>query len=96
MAKVFPDLVAYNPDGTVYTVRYQYLSTILLDQVQKQYHREQEQAAIIQTQQKQIDALQDRLTRIENMLASQSLTTQDKSNVAEAPAAMNETVAGNR
>ena len=96
VAKVFPELVAYNPDGTVYTVRYQYLSTILLDQVQKQYHREQEQAAIIQTQQKQIDALQDRLTRIENMLASQSLTTQDKSNVAEAPAAMNETVAGNR
>ncbi len=58
VAKVFPELVAYNADGTVYTVRYQYLSTILLDQVQKQYHREQEQAAIIQTQQKQIDALQ--------------------------------------
>lgn len=69
VAKVYPSLVAYNPDGTPYTVRYQFLSSMLLNEVQKQYHREQEQAETIKSQQQQIDELKQRLTRIESMLS---------------------------
>ena len=36
VAKIYPDLVAWNPDGSPYTVRYQYLSSMLLNEVQKQ------------------------------------------------------------
>lgn len=68
VAKVYPNLVAYNPDGTPYTVRYQFLSSMLLNEVQKQYHREQEQAEVINSQQQQIDELKQRLARIESML----------------------------
>ncbi len=69
VAKVYPSLVAYNPDGTPYTVRYQFLSSMLLNEVQKQYHREQQQAEVIKSQQQQIDELKQRLARIESMLS---------------------------
>jgi trimeric autotransporter adhesin len=69
VAKVFPELVAYNPDGSPYTVRYQFLSSMLLNEVQKQYHRSQQQADVIEAQQ-QIKELEERLTRIEKILSS--------------------------
>ena len=75
VAKVFPDLVAYNPDGSPYTVRYQYLSSILLSAFQEEHHHVQAESEIIraqseriQTQQQRIEALELRLTRIESML----------------------------
>lgn len=77
VAKVFPDLVAYNPDGAPYTVRYQYLSSILLSAFQEQNRKAQEQAGLIQQQQQRIQALEQRLSRIESMLS-----TQDGSNRA--------------
>ena len=39
VAEVYPELVAYEPDGKPYTVKYQYLTTMLLNEMQKQYHR---------------------------------------------------------
>jgi trimeric autotransporter adhesin len=72
VAKVYPDLVAYNPDGTPYTVRYQFLSSMLLNEVQKQYRREQQQAEVIKSQQQQIDEMKQRLARIESMLGGQA------------------------
>ena len=44
MAKVYPELVAYDNDGQPYTVRYQYITTMLLNEVQKQYHRAEAEA----------------------------------------------------
>ena len=70
VAKVFPELVAYNPDGSPYTVRYQFLSSMLLNEVQKQYHRSQRQADVIEAQQQQIKELEERLARIEEILSS--------------------------
>ncbi len=70
VAKVFPELVAYNPDGSPYTVRYQFLSSMLLNEVQKQYHRSQQQADVIEAQQQQIKELEERLARIEKILSS--------------------------
>ena len=39
VAKIYPELVAYDNDGQPYSVRYQYLSNMLLNEVQKQYRR---------------------------------------------------------
>jgi hypothetical protein len=69
VAKIYPDLVAYNPDGSPYTVRYQYLSSILLNEVQKQYRAAQAQAELIQTQQQRIAALEQRIAGIESLMA---------------------------
>jgi trimeric autotransporter adhesin len=79
VAKVFPELVAYNPDGSPYTVRYQFLSSMLLNEVQKQYHRSQQQADVIEAQQQQIKELEERLTRIEKILSSGVVNGADRS-----------------
>jgi hypothetical protein len=54
VAQVYPELVAYDNDGQPYTVRYQYLSTMLLNEVQKQYRRTKQQSEIVATQQVEI------------------------------------------
>jgi hypothetical protein len=75
VAKVYPELVAYDNAGQPYSVRYQYLSTMLLNEVQKQYRRAEGEAKIITTQQDQIQALQEenrefqeRLLRLERLV----------------------------
>jgi hypothetical protein len=77
VAKVFPELVAYNPDGTPYTVRYQFLSSMLLNEVQKQYRRSQHEGEVLLAQQQRIDQqqqeiseLKERLSQIEKILSS--------------------------
>ena len=45
VADVLPDLVVYNEDGTPETVKYHLLVTLLLNELQKQYQVNQEQAA---------------------------------------------------
>jgi hypothetical protein len=44
VAKVYPELVVYSPDGKVMTVRYQELIPMLLNQAQRQSKQIQEQA----------------------------------------------------
>ena len=61
VAKVYPELVAYDNDGKPYTVRYQYLAPMLLNEVQKQYRRAEEQSEIVATQQLQIKAQQQQV-----------------------------------
>jgi hypothetical protein len=56
VAQVYPDLVAYDKDGRPYTVRYQYLAPMLLNEVQKQYRRAEQQSEIVASQQAQIKA----------------------------------------
>jgi len=84
VARVYPELVAYK-DGQPYTVRYQYLTPMLLNEVQKQYKRAEEQAKVIEEQQQEIDtlkqqlqvqdvAMQERLMRLERLLGTQTQT----------------------
>jgi hypothetical protein len=68
VAKVYPELVAYDKGGQPYTVRYQYITTMLLNEVQKQYYRAAAQAEIIKAQGKKIDELEQRLSRIERLI----------------------------
>ncbi|MGO9561829.1 MAG: tail fiber domain-containing protein [Candidatus Korobacteraceae bacterium] len=77
VAQVYPELVAYGNDGQPYTVRYQYLASMLLNEVQKQYRRAEAEASVIQTQQEQIrtqDArigdLEQRLLRLESLVGT--------------------------
>ena len=61
VAQVYPELVAYDNDGQPYTVRYQYITTMLLNEVQKQYRRAEHQSEIVATQQAQIKAQQQEI-----------------------------------
>ena len=78
VAKVYPELVAYDNEGQPYSVRYQYIATMLLNEVQKQYRRAETQAEIIKTQQLKIDDLEQRLTRLESMISNQVQTVAQK------------------
>jgi len=71
VAEVYPDLVAYDPDGKPYTVKYQYLTTMLLNEVQKQYRRAEAEADVIKTQEQRISELEQRLSRLEMLLTNQ-------------------------
>jgi hypothetical protein len=68
VAGVYPELVAYDKDGQPYTVRYQYLTTMLLNEVQKQYRRAEAEAKVITTQEQKIDELEQRLSRLESLI----------------------------
>ena len=71
VAKVYPELVAYDKDGQPYSVRYQYLSTMLLNEVQKQYRRAEAEAEVIKAQEQQIGDLEQRLSRLETLVDTQ-------------------------
>ena len=78
VAKVYPELVAYDNDGQPYSVRYQYLGTILLNEVQKQYRRAETQAQVIQAQEEKIEDLEQRLARLERMVSDHVQTVAQK------------------
>jgi len=63
VADVYPDLVARSADGQIESVRYQLLDPMLLNELQKQH-------ATIDAQKEQIRSLEERLARIEAMLAA--------------------------
>jgi hypothetical protein len=77
VAEVYPELVAYEPDGKPYTVKYQYLTTMLLNEMQKRYHRAEAEAKVITQQQDQSETLQrqneefqQRLSRLEGLMGA--------------------------
>jgi trimeric autotransporter adhesin len=69
--KVYPELVAHDNDGKPYTVRYQYIVSMLLNEVQKQYHRAEEQDEVITSQERKINQLEERLSRLEDFIGKQ-------------------------
>jgi hypothetical protein len=78
VAEVYPDLVAYGPDGKPYTVKYQYLTTILLNEVQKQYRRAEDEAEVIKSQDQKIEDLEQRLSRLERLVTNQETVIAQK------------------
>ncbi len=69
VAKVYPEMVAYDKDGQILTVKYQLLAPMLLNEVQKQNARLQTQ---VQRQQEENRKLEDRLAALEALLSSQT------------------------
>jgi predicted ribosome quality control (RQC) complex YloA/Tae2 family protein len=84
VAKVYPEMVLYDKDGQIQTVKYQMLAPMLLNEVQKQATKIQQQAEQNQQQAEQnrqqaeqnrqqageIRSLQDRLTALETLLSN--------------------------
>ncbi|HXM62441.1 MAG TPA: tail fiber domain-containing protein [Terriglobales bacterium] len=77
VAKVAPELVVFNEDGTPETVRYHFVNAMLLNEVQKQRQRiedqqktnEQQNNTIVR-QQEQIQDLAARMAKLETLLAA--------------------------
>ena len=61
VAEIDPSLVLYGTDGQPQTVRYHFLTPILLNEVQKQQRTIDEQKA-------RIESLEERLSRLEQMI----------------------------
>ena len=78
VAEVYPELVEYAKDGLPYTVRYQVLIPMLLNEAQKQYHRSEAQAAVITMQDEKIEQLEKRLSRLEAVIGTLMKTGEDK------------------
>ena len=68
VAAVNPDLVVRDKNGEIYTVRYDAVNAMLLNEFLKQHRKSEEQEAIIALQQKQIDALTAGLQKISGQL----------------------------
>jgi trimeric autotransporter adhesin len=79
VAEVYPELVEYGKDGLPYTVRYQALIPMLLNEAQKLYRRAEAQAAVITMQDQRIEQLELRLSRLEAAIGTQVRTAEDKS-----------------
>jgi len=63
VAKVDRDLVAYDDQGKPYTVRYEAVNAMLLNEFLKEHRRNEQQEARITEQQKEIDELKATLKR---------------------------------
>jgi endosialidase-like protein len=66
--KVNPDLVVWDAEGKVYSVRYEVVNAMLLNEFLKEHKTVQEQGAIIARQQKQIEALTAGLQKVSAQL----------------------------
>jgi hypothetical protein len=68
VAEVNPDLVVRDENGEIYTVRYDAVNAMLLNEFLKAYRKMEEQGATIAKQQKQIDALTRGLQKVSDQL----------------------------
>ena len=68
VAKVNPDLVIRDEKGEIYTVRYEAVNAMLLNEFLKEHRKNEEQEATIARQQKQIQALAAGLQKVSDQL----------------------------
>ncbi|MGC2111565.1 MAG: tail fiber domain-containing protein [Candidatus Korobacteraceae bacterium] len=78
VAQAYPELVAYDNDGKPYTVRYQYLASMLLNEVQKQYRRAEQQSDLVATQQAQMESQQQEIESLKQQLQVQNASLQER------------------
>jgi endosialidase-like protein len=64
VAKVSPDLVVHDGKGEIYTVRYDAVNAMLLNEFLKEHHQVQELKTIVAAQQKQIEVLTAGLQKV--------------------------------
>jgi len=76
VAEVNPDLVVRDSDGEIYTVRYEAVNAMLLNEFLKEHRKNQKQEATIAQQQKQIEALGVGLQKVSAQLEASKFTTQ--------------------
>ncbi len=78
VADVYPGLVAYDSEGKPYSVRYQYLTSMLLNEVQKQYRRAEEQNTILEKQRQQIAEQRQQIGQLKQQLQMQNASVQQR------------------
>ena len=78
VAQVAPQLVVFDQDGAPQTVRYHFVNAMLLNEVQKQSRRAEQQAQIVATQQAQIKAQQQQIESLRQQLQLQNATLQER------------------
>jgi hypothetical protein len=59
VAKVYPGLLTYGADGKPYAVKYQYLTPMLLNELQKQHRRLKMDSDLMERQQGEIESLRE-------------------------------------
>jgi hypothetical protein len=72
VAKVNPDFVVRDKNGEIYTLRYDAVNAMLLNEFLKEHRKNEEQEATIARQQKQIEALTAGLQKVRDQLAAAS------------------------
>jgi hypothetical protein len=88
VAEVYPDLVARSADGQIETVKYQVLDPMLLNEVQKQQAEIKSLREKIEAQQKQTISLQERLAKLEALLAATPAQNQQWQHGPSSPAVL--------
>jgi Chaperone of endosialidase len=87
--KVNPDLVARDADGKAYTVRYEAVNAMLLNEFLKEHRTVQQQGSTIAEQQKQIEALtamvKEQAAQIQKVTAQLELSKPDPRTVLNNP-----------
>jgi hypothetical protein len=86
VAKVYPAMVEYDSAGKPLALRYNFLNAMLLEQVQKQHTKIEEQSARIEAQQRQIEELKQSQATIDAL-------SQQLAQLAKAVKAQQEAVA---
>ncbi len=76
VAKVNPALVLPDKEGKPYSVRYDQVNAMLLNEFLKAHQKMEEQGATIAKQQKQIEALAAGLQKVSKQLEASKLTPQ--------------------
>lgn len=71
VAAVAPDLVQFDAKGQPFTVRYHAINAMLLNELQKQHAKVEEQEAELARQKSQIESQEARIRRLERLLARQ-------------------------
>jgi hypothetical protein len=77
---VNPDLVARDDQGKIYTVRYEAVNAMLLNEFLKQHRKVEQQEATIAKQQKQIEALSAGLQKVSAQIEASKPATQIAAN----------------
>jgi hypothetical protein len=78
VARVYPDLVQYDPDGRPFAVRYHFVNAMLLNEVQKQHASLEDQKARLEEQAAEIAAQRRRIEDLEAHLARLETSTPDR------------------
>ena len=70
VAKVLPELVAYDKEGKPYSVRYQAVNAMLLNEFRKNTQKAEAQDTALQTHENELDRLETRIAKLEAGLAN--------------------------
>ena len=78
VAKVYPEMAAYEKDGTPYTVRYQMLTPMLLNEFQKEHSVVMAQQKELQSELQQIKAQRQEIDGLKLQLQQQNASLQER------------------